>query len=300
MIYRYPRYGELYDAWQAQRRVDRAGRLFGAQDFRDLQVLSQLAWFDEEFQENDPEVRELDRQGAQLHARGPEPDGRASSARSSGAVLPAYQRAAAAGQIEISTTPFYHPILPLLCDSNIASVSHPNVPLPPQFRYPQDARQQLELAAQYCARELGAAPAGLWPSEGSVSDEVFDLAAERGFQWTATDSGVLARTLGRAIGVDALYRPYRWNQGDREISVIFRDHFLSDLIGFVYSQMERGRGRRGLPASASARTAAASWPPAATRWCPSSSTARTPGNTTTATAGRSCASCTGASRKTGR
>ena len=237
MIYRYPRYGELYDAWQAQRRVDRAGRLFGAQDFRDLQVISQLAWFDEDFQENDPEVRQLIDKGRNYSIGDQSLVGELER-KIVGAVLPAYERAAAAGRIEISTTPFYHPILPLLCDSNIAATAHPNVPLPPQFRYPGDAQKQLELAAQYCARELGAAPAGLWPSEGSVSDEVFHLAAAAGFKWTATDSGVLARTLGRAIGVDSLYRPYRWKQRDSEISVIFRDHFLSDLIGFVYSKME--------------------------------------------------------------
>jgi glycosyl hydrolase family 57 len=77
----------------------------------------------------------------------------------------------------------------------------------------------------------------LWPSEGSVSDEVFTLAADAGFQWTATDNGVLDRTLGRHTGIDGIYRPYEWRQGDRRLRVIFRDHFLSDLIGFTYSRM---------------------------------------------------------------
>ena len=129
------------------------------------------------------------------------------------AVIPAYQRMAVRGQIEISTTPYYHPILPLLCDSAIAAVSHPGVALPPRFRYPQDARAQLELSRGYVARMFGGAlPAGLWPSEGSVSDEALSLAAGAGFAWAATDSGVLARTLGRTLGVEAIYRPYRWEQ----------------------------------------------------------------------------------------
>src|SRR4051812_43976800 len=61
MIYRYPRYGELYTAWQAQKaRPDRDGRgVFGFQEFRDLQVLSQVAWFDEEYLDKDAEVRAL-------------------------------------------------------------------------------------------------------------------------------------------------------------------------------------------------------------------------------------------------
>src|ERR1700691_98843 len=151
---------------------------------------------------------------------------------------------AASGQIEISTTPYYHPILPLLCDSNIASVSHPGVPLPPAFRYPEDALKQLQMARQYVEREFGVAPVGLWPSEGSVSDATFGLAAEVGYRWAASDSGVLGRTLGRTIGVDAIYRPYRWEHSRGQLGVVFRDHFLSDLIGFVYSGMDAGQAAR--------------------------------------------------------
>src|SRR5208282_1644090 len=125
-----------------------------------------------------------------------------------------------------------------LCDSNIASVSHPNVPLPPRFRYPADARTQLTMAREYCGKAFGAVPVGLWPSEGSVSDEVFTIAAEVGFEWAATDSGVLNRTVGQSVGVDGLYRPYEWRQGGRTMGELFRDHLMSDLIGFVYSKMD--------------------------------------------------------------
>ena len=81
-------------------------------------------------------------------------------------VVPVYKEFAASGQIEISTTPFYHPILPLLCDTNIAGVSHPNVKLPPRFRYPRDAQEQLAMSREYCAKLFGTPPVGLWPSEG--------------------------------------------------------------------------------------------------------------------------------------
>jgi alpha-amylase/alpha-mannosidase (GH57 family) len=236
MIYRYPRYGELYDAWQAQKNSG-SRLLFGVQEFRDLQMWSQLAWFDEEFLEHDPEVHDWVVRGRNFTV--------ADQARMGekqreiiGRVLPIYRKLATAGQIEISTTPYYHPILPLICDSNIASIAHPGVPLPPRFRYPQDARRQLALSREYCAQHFGVAPVGLWPSEGSVSDEVFHIAAELGFQWAATDSGVLDRTLGRAVPVEGLYRPYRWQQGEHALGVLFRDHFMSDLIGFVYSKMD--------------------------------------------------------------
>ena len=237
MIHRYPRYGELYEARRAQKDVAFARMAFSNQEFRDLQVLSQIAWFDEEFLESDPEVLELIRKGRDFDLAD-QTRMLEKQKQILGMVIPVYHRAASSGQIEISTTPYYHPILPLLCDSEIASVSHPGVALPPRFRYPQDARRQLELARQFIGSEFGAPPVGLWPSEGSVSDEVFGLAAETGFSWAATDSGVLDRTLGRSIGVEGLYRPYIWKHNGRELRVIFRDHFLSDLIGFVYSRMD--------------------------------------------------------------
>jgi alpha-amylase/alpha-mannosidase (GH57 family) len=236
MIYRYPRYGELFDAWQTQRNSG-SRSLFGIQEFRDLQMWSQLAWFDEEFQEHDPEVAEWVRRGRNFTVADQRRMGE-KQREIVGKVIPEYQKLAASGQIEISTTPYYHPILPLLCDSNIAGVSHPGVPLPPRFRYPQDARRQLTLARDYVTRHFGKPPAGLWPSEGSVSDEAFAIAAELGFQWAASDSGVLNRTLGRGVPVDGLYRPYEWRQAGRHLGVLFRDHYLSDLIGFVYSKMD--------------------------------------------------------------
>jgi len=240
MIYRYPRYGELYDAWRAQKNTGGA-HLFAVQEFRDLQMWSQLAWFDEEFKSSDPEIQEWMRRGRNFLLADQQRMGE-KQREIVGQVLPEYRKLAERGQIEISTTPYYHPILPLLCDSNIAAVSHPNVPLPLRFRYPQDARQQLALSREFIRRHFGAAPAGLWPSEGSVSDEVFSIAAELGFEWAATDSGVLDRTVGRGLSVEGLYRPYRWRHGERSLCVIFRDHFLSDLIGFVYMKMDAAAG----------------------------------------------------------
>jgi alpha-amylase/alpha-mannosidase (GH57 family) len=236
MIYRYPRYGELFAAHEAQRAIQGGRGIFGPQEFRDLQVLSQLAWFDEEFQEHDPLVRALI-----AKERNYSLDDQALMGRKQreicARVIPEYKKLAESGQIEISTTPFYHPILPLLCDSDIASVAHPHVPLPPRFSHPEDARLQLEMARDYVTKTFGVAPVGLWPSEGSVSDHALDIAASTGFQWAATDNGVLDRTLRRAASPDVTYRPYRWMQRDREMRMIFRDHLLSDLIGFVYSSM---------------------------------------------------------------
>jgi alpha-amylase/alpha-mannosidase (GH57 family) len=237
LIHRYPRYGELFDAWQKSgTNAQRARRLFSTQDLRDLQVLSQLAWFDEEFQANDSEVKYLIGKERNYSL-----EDQALMARKQREILaqvvPVYKEFAARGQIEISTTPFYHPILPLICDSTIAAVSHPGITLPSRFSYPGDARYQLQAARDFIQREFGRAPVGLWPSEGSVSDEALALAAELGFEWAASDNGVLAQTLHHSAGPDLTYRSYLWQQQDRQIRMIFRDHFLSDEVGFVYSKM---------------------------------------------------------------
>ncbi len=229
MIYRFPRYGELYTNCQA-------GKSFDVQDYRDLQVLSQLAWFDEDIREKDPEVRRLMERGRNYSVEDQALMGRKQTEICS-LMIPQYAKMARAGQIEISTTPFYHPILPLICDSDIGGESHPGLPLPPRFRYPGDALLQLTRAREYMEQTFGVAPVGLWPSEGSISDEALHIAAAAGFRWAATDNGVLGKTLGRAATPEFAYRPYVWEQSGNSMQMIFRDHMLSDLIGFVYSGM---------------------------------------------------------------
>ena len=164
-------------------------------------------------------------------------------------ILPAYAEAAIKGAIEISTSPYYHPILPLLCDTDAGAVSTPGLKLPQRrFRHPEDARTQLERGMDLHQRVFGIRPRGAWPSEGSVSEEVLRIASGVGLEWMATDEGVLARSLEHGMGRDAkgvlssgsaerLYRIYHYPVNDRQIHLLFRDRILSDLIGFVYSGM---------------------------------------------------------------
>jgi alpha-amylase/alpha-mannosidase (GH57 family) len=227
IISRYPRYRELYD------KRDR----FSTQDLRDLQVLSQIAWFDEDVLAGDAELRELVKKGRDFSLE--DQAVMASKQQESlERVLPVYRDFALRGQIEISTTPFYHPILPLICDTDIAAVSHPGISLPSRFRYPEDAREQLCRAKSYMREKFGTEPSGLWPSEGSVSDEALEIAADCGFKWAASDNGVLARTLHRDATPEVTYQAYLWRRNGREMRMLFRDHYLSDLIGFDYQRVE--------------------------------------------------------------
>jgi len=155
-----------------------------------------------------------------------------------------YHRLQRDGQVEILTTPYYHPILPLIIDSNVAARSDPHAILPdPPFQFDEDAAYQLEEAVASHRRAFGARPRGVWPSEGSVSPEVADAIAAAGLEWFASDEGVLSRSIGVDLHRDEigsllepwhLYRPYKLRHGG---AVIFRDHVLSDRIGFAYGQM---------------------------------------------------------------
>jgi alpha-amylase/alpha-mannosidase (GH57 family) len=245
LVRRWPRFADL-ESQTRSAGAEACVAHWSLRDWRDLQVLSQLAWMDEEYLAKDPAVRALSEKGENFT----EEDKAVLLDRQHellAAVLPQYRLAAARGQIEISTTPYYHPILPLLCDSDIARVANPHTPLPePAFRYPEDAREQLVRARQFHERSFGKPPAGLWPSEGSVSDQALEIAADLGFRWFATDEGVLGRTKNIGFWRDAsgypengpeLYTPWKLRRGDRELVGFFRDHYLSDLVGFVYSRM---------------------------------------------------------------
>ena len=246
LISRWPRFVELHD-WSRPAGGAQALITFTPRDWRDLQLLSQLAWMDEEWLNKDEVVCRLSNKGKDFTEKDKD-DLKAKQLELLGMVLPIYREAAHRGQIELSTTPFYHPILPLICDSDIARVANPGTPLPRRaFRRPEDAREQLRRAREYHERVFGSEPDGLWPSEGSVSDQTLAIAAEEGFQWFGTDEGVLGRTLnvgffrdgnGIAANAERLYQPLRVQIGGNSISGLFRDHHLSDLIGFVYSRID--------------------------------------------------------------
>jgi alpha-amylase/alpha-mannosidase (GH57 family) len=246
LMSRWPRFLELYE-WSRAAGGAQALVAFTARDWRDLQLLSQLAWMEESWFQKDQVVSRLASKGKD-YTENDKSALKEKQLELLRLILPAYCDAASRGQIEISTTPFYHPILPLLCDSDVARVANPATPLPRRaFRRPEDAREQLQLARQYHEKTFGAKPLGLWPSEGSVSDQALAIAAEEGFQWFGTDEGVLGRTLnvgffrdsnGIPANVACLFKPWRIQLGDKSITGLFRDHHLSDLIGFVYSRME--------------------------------------------------------------
>jgi len=145
------------------------------------------------------------------------------------------------GQIEISFTPYYHPILPLLLDSSCAQEGLAGVLLPERFSFPDDAKWHVEKSMLEYERIFGKKPIGMWPAEGGVSEEVISLANELGVKWVGTDEGILWNSLRRSLlgsgdRESLLYKPYKVN--DIPVSIFFRDHYLSDRIGFSYQSMK--------------------------------------------------------------
>ncbi len=257
VIGRYPRYRELWERFRTYGdHPDRAERYFQPHDFTDLQVLSQIAWFDEFFLE-EKEVAALVAKGHNFSME----DQKFVIARERelmGRVLPAHAAAAKKGLIEISATPFYHPILPLVCDTNSGAASTTGLPLPQnRFRHPEDAREQLTRGLDLHQKVFGVRPKGIWPSEGSVSEEMLAIANSLGVQWMATDEGVLGRSTGLFFARDGngqlpgnlaekLYNIHRYENGSTAMHMVFRDHTISDLIGFVYSGMPPADAARHL------------------------------------------------------
>jgi len=247
MIRPHPRYHQL---WAKRRRgrltAAQAARHFSADELRDLQVWFTLAWFFPQLLRDDPVLREL---VAKSHGFS-EDDKAALLARQRevlASIVPMYRQLLEQGTAELSTSPFYHPILPLLCKMERAREALPKLALPRQVAdMTDDARTQIARALDAHQAAFGRRPDGMWPSEGAVSPEVVSLAAEAGLRWIATDEGILCRSLGHTLHRDAsgllaewhtLYQPYRAAAaagGGGDVAMVFRDRVLSDLIGFRY------------------------------------------------------------------
>lgn len=141
------------------------------------------------------------------------------------------------GQVDIITTPFYHPILPLIYDSDLAKTCQPNDELPTRFSYPKDAEAQVAKSVKFYKEVFGVAPTGMWPGEGSVAQPILSILRGNGILWTASDVKVLKRSEPKDVPNTT---PYRFDAGSdatgkpQAMALVFRDTELSDRIGFKY------------------------------------------------------------------
>lgn len=245
MVRPFPRYYELlvkrgYRISKGD--IKRIIKYFSDSDLLDLQVLFNLCWIDPLFRQKDPFLNELVKKGRNFT----EDEKQLLISKQFtilNEIIPTYKDMADKGRIELTTSPYYHPILPLLCDTNNAKIATPDIRLPSRrFSHPEDAEKQVFMAVEYLENLFGYKPLGMWPSEGSVCEEVFRIVKKAGIEWLATDEDILAHSISKKlrdssmnmISPESLYIPYNYEG----VSVVFRDHVLSDLIGFVYSKWE--------------------------------------------------------------
>ena len=209
-------------------------------DLRDLQVLTILAhagdatWRDRELAELAARGRGYSRADHEQLARW--------LAAQPGRLIELWRVIASLPEVEIATSPYAHPILPLLIDTAVVRDSWAPEPPPevPAFRRPEDASRQLDEGLSYMRRH-GFPVAGCWPPEGAVSAAAVATYAEQGVRWLVTDEGILERSLDEPLRVNgvasaALYRP--WRGPGPSPTLFFRDRELSDRIGFVYGSWD--------------------------------------------------------------
>jgi alpha-amylase/alpha-mannosidase (GH57 family) len=248
MVRPYPRYMELLGKRGfGARDPDLARADFSAADLRDLQVWFNLTWFHPMLRETDALVHALFEKG-----RGFTEDEKQALLEKQlevvRGVIPLYRELAGSGQVELTTSPFYHPILPLLFDMRSAHDGLPGTALP-EGHHPlvDDAFTQIDRGIELHRELFGEDPVGMWPPEGSVSEDIIEPLASRGIRWIATDESILAASEGAGImrngyrnllEPERLYRPRVAASGGRELAVVFRDQVLSNAIGFEYRRSD--------------------------------------------------------------
>ena len=242
MIRPFPRYWNLLTKrgrYVALEELKEIQKRFSTQEFLDLQVLFNLAWIDPYLRGQDPELKELEKKGKGFT----EEQKRLVIDKQLGImkkVISKYREKQEKGQIEISVTPYYHPILPLLIDVEEAKMATPEIALPgEEFRHQEDAKAQIERAVLCYERFFGRKPKGMWPAEGAVSEAIIPLICHAGIEWIATDEDILGSSMGVSPHKDdILYKVYQFKAHESSLKIIFRNKKVSDLIGFTYAQIQ--------------------------------------------------------------
>ena len=248
MLLPYAQYQRLLNLYQVANQLDENVNLqyFSAQYKADLLVWYHLAWMGESIKRNNALVQSLFKKGSHFDSK----DRLALFALIGEIIsqlIPRYKALQQKGQIEISSTPHQHPILPLLLDFKSTLDAMPGATLPLNTHYiggEVRAVKHIQLAQTSHQQRFGAKPIGMWPAEGAVSKRSLMLMAQQGVQWTASGEGVLTNSLHKSNPVKALvsrheylYKPYKITDGKDEIVCFFRDDRLSDRIGFEYAKI---------------------------------------------------------------
>ncbi len=228
------RYRELLEKKRRYSSHKEAAKAFLNREFQDLEVLFLLSWCGEYLKEHNSFIKELLQKGRDFTH-----EEKLALLRNLSnfikEIVPYYKKLQQKGKIRISTTPFYHPIAPLLFDIKNAVLSNSSTPLPKNpISLKEDAIKHIDYAILYYKKTFGSNPAGFWPAEGSVSYEFLEELSKRGVVWACSDEEILYKTI-KAFRKEDIYKKNRLHFKEGGINLFFRDRELSDLIGFSYS-----------------------------------------------------------------
>ncbi|MFH1612907.1 MAG: glycoside hydrolase family 57 protein, partial [bacterium] len=223
MIFPIKRYKELLfkkkDAFSEEKNIVKK---FTVSDFRDLQVLFNLSWCGFTLKNKDKFIQELLKKGndfTELEKK----ELLKKQKEIVSSIIPIYKKFQNENRIEISTSPFYHPILPLLCQEG-------------KFDFKKDAQIQIQKSVKFYEEIFEKKPQGFWPSEGSVSQNTIPFYAENGVKWIASDEEILMNSEKEEKNKkELIYQPYFLRENESELNILFRDKELSNLISFNYA-----------------------------------------------------------------
>ena len=243
LISKNPRFNELYIKRYGQEEISIND--FSNQEYADIMMLFNLVWFDPIWFDVYPKLKELKEKGKNytLEDRQTVIDLNRTIIKQ---IIPAFKEYQDEGRIEILTSPYNHPILPILINPNDLKIPALKYPLPDcKIALTVDAKEQIKLAVDKIRETFGKVPKGIWPSEHCISQKTLDVLANLGIKWVVTDESVLSNSIKKEFVRDFrgcyedpydvcslyLYRTKR----DKEINILFRDSVIPNLIAFEYS-----------------------------------------------------------------
>ena len=238
MIYPYEEYNRLYH--KIQTNPEAGIDVFSNQEYSDLMALFNLAWIDPVYKTKYPELKKLDKKGKDytLEDRVNIIEIQREIIRQ---IIPAYKKYLDKGRIEITTSPYYHPILPILLDNKSIKKTTENAPQ--VLKTYLDGKMQTKMALDRIEEIFGKRPRGIWPSEHCVSPKTLYMLTTLGVDWTISDEGILSDSInfefirdfkGHLEDPYHLMKSYDYKIKNKDIKMVFRDSTIPNLISFEY------------------------------------------------------------------
>ncbi len=242
MIYRSETYKKLFQKRFAKDSVNIND--YSLQELSDLMALFNLVWIDPIHFERYPELKTLweKQSGYTTEDRKKIIDIQKQIIRE---IIPTYKKYIQTKRIELTTSPYYHAILPILLDlkTSVKSVITTEG-LPQSLGMSDDAKYQVKSALDRIENIFGVRPKGMWPPELCLGTKTLNLLAKEGIEWTISDEGILASSInfdfvrdfnGNLNDPYHLLKVYTYEMKDSEIDIIFRDRSIPNLINFEYA-----------------------------------------------------------------